>query len=76
MSLTLDQVLPGQFVEILTIAGEPGLVQRLYELGFCEGERIEFLGRAPLGDPIEIRIANSRISLRKVEAAGIAVYIV
>ena len=73
MSLTLDQVLPGQFVEITAIAGEPGLVQRLYELGFCEGERIEFLGRAPLGDPIEIRIANSRISLRKVEAAGITV---
>ena len=76
MSLTLDRVLPGQLVEITAIAGEPGLVQRLYELGFCEGERIEFLGRAPHGDPIEIRIANSRISLRKIEAAGIAVRIV
>jgi ferrous iron transport protein A len=70
---TLDQLRPGQQAEVLSLAGEPGLVQRLYELGLFEGERIELVAVAPLGDPIEIRLGNSRLSLRKAEAAGITV---
>jgi ferrous iron transport protein A len=73
---TLDQLRPGQHAEIVSLDGEPGLVQRFYELGLIEGERIAILALAPLGDPIEIRLANSRLSLRKAEAAGIGVRIV
>ena len=67
---TLDQLRPGQEAEVLGVAGEPGLVQRLYELGLIEGEQVELIAVAPLGDPIEIRLGNSRLSLRKAEAAG------
>jgi ferrous iron transport protein A len=70
---TLDQLRPGQRAEVLSLAGEPGLVQRLYELGLMEGEEVELVALAPLGDPIEIRLGNSRLTLRKAEAAGIAV---
>ena len=70
---TLDQLRPGQRAEVLSVAGDPGLVQRLYELGLFEGERVELVALAPLGDPIEIRLGNSRLSLRKAEAAGITV---
>ncbi len=70
---TLDQLQPGQRAEVLSLAGEPGLVQRLYELGLIEGELVELVTRAPLGDPIEIRLGNARLSLRKTEAVGIAV---
>jgi ferrous iron transport protein A len=38
-----------------------------------EGEEVELLALAPLGDPIEIRHGNTRVSLRKAEAAGILV---
>ena len=38
-----------------------------------KGEAIELLAFAPLGDPIEIRLGNSRLSLRRAEAAGIGV---
>ena len=38
-----------------------------------EGEQVELIALAPLGDPIEIRLGNSRLSLRKAEAAGIRV---
>ena len=41
-----------------------------------EDEELEVLGFAPFGDPIEIRFGNSRLSLRKAEAANIAVQIV
>ena len=70
---TLDQLRPGQQAVVLSLSGDPGLVQRLYELGLFEGETIEVLALAPLGDPIEIRLGNSRLSLRKAEAAGIGV---
>lgn len=70
---TLDQLRPGQQAEVTAIVGDPALVQRLYEFGLMEGETVELLALAPLGDPIEIRFANTRLSLRKHEAAGITV---
>jgi len=73
---TLDQLRPGQSALVQSLAGDAGLVQRLYELGVFEGERIEVLALAPLGDPIEIRLGNTRLSLRKAEAAGITLELV
>ena len=73
---TLADLSPGQRAEVLSVTGEPALVQRLYEFGLLEGEQIEVIALAPLGDPIEIRLGNSRLSLRKAEAAGIGVQLV
>ena len=70
---TLDQLLNGQSGKIEQIAGEPALVQRLYEIGLLEGETVEVLGHAPLGDPVELRVGNTRLSLRKQEAAAVTV---
>ncbi len=70
---TLNDLRPGQSAAILSIAGAPALVQRLYEFGLFEGETVEFVATAPLGDPIEIRTGNTRLSLRKSEAAGIQI---
>lgn len=70
---TLDRLNPGQAARVESLTGDPGLVQRLYELGVFEGERVELVARAPLGDPLEIRLGNARLTLRNSEAAGIAV---
>ena len=72
---SLDQLLPGQKAEVVSLSGEPGLVQRFYELGLMEGERVELVALAPLGGPIEIRLGNTRLTLRKAEAAGVGVRI-
>jgi ferrous iron transport protein A len=72
---SLAELVPGQRAEVVAIAGEPALVQRLYELGLLEGEAIEFLATAPLGDPVEIRLGNSRLTLRKADAAGVSVLV-
>jgi len=40
-------------------------------MGLLEGEEIEVLGIAPLGDPVEIRVRDFRLSLRRREAATI-----
>jgi ferrous iron transport protein A len=70
---TLDQVAPGQTARVVALGGEPALVQRLYELGLCEGDDVEVLAVAPLGDPLEVRCGASRLSLRKAEAARVQV---
>ncbi len=70
---TLDQLLTGQRGEVETLAGDPELVQRLYEIGLLEGEMVEVLGFAPLGDPVEVRVGNTRLSLRRQEAAAVSV---
>jgi Fe2+ transport system protein FeoA len=72
---TLDQVRIGERAVVDTLAGEPALVQRLFELGLFDGEEVEVLAVAPLGDPIEILCGNSRLSLRRREAANIRVVI-
>lgn len=70
---TLADLRPGDRADVLALSGAPALVQRLYELGLFEGECVELLAVAPLGDPIEVRVGNSRLSLRKSEAAGVSV---
>ncbi|HEV3144049.1 MAG TPA: ferrous iron transport protein A [Gemmataceae bacterium] len=69
--LTLDQLRIGEKGQIQNVSGEPALVQRLLEMGLLEGEVVQVLAVAPLGDPIEISFGFSRVSLRRREAAGI-----
>lgn len=70
---TLDQSRAGERLRIERVDGPPELVQRLLEFGLLEDEIIEVVGYAPLGDPLEIHIGGTRLSLRKREAACIAV---
>lgn len=70
---SLDQLRPGQRGRVSALTGMDGLVQRLMEMGLFEGEEIEVLALAPLGDPIEIRLGDSRLSLRRGEAARVHV---
>lgn len=65
---TLDQLRPGQGGRILAVEGADGLVQRLMEMGLLEGEWVEVVGIAPLGDPIDVRLGDYRLSLRLSEA--------
>ena len=71
--LTLAEISPGQSALITHIVGDDTLSMRLLEMGVIDGERVEVIGRAPLGDPIEIAIRGYRLSLRKQEAERVAV---
>lgn len=71
--MTLDQLLPGQRARVEAIHGDDYLVQRLLEMGLLEGEEIEVLNLAPFGDPMEIRLRDYRLSLRRSEAARVTV---
>ena len=69
----LDQLRVGQRGRVESIQGSDALVQRLLEMGLLEGEEVEVVGFAPLGDPIEIRLRDYRLSLRRSEAARITI---
>jgi ferrous iron transport protein A len=72
----LSELRPGDRAVVESVGGGASLVQRLYEFGLLEGEEVEVLALAPLGDPIEIRLGNTRLSLRKSEAAGVVVRLI
>ena len=74
-AVTLDQVPEGRRARIVAMVGDDMVVQRIMEMGLFEGEDIEVLGFAPLGDPMEIRLRDYRLSLRRSEAARIRVTI-
>jgi ferrous iron transport protein A len=71
--VTLDSLQVGQEAEVLMVDGPVALQQRLAEFGLYEGAELEFVAVAPLGDPIEIRLGSTRLSLRRAEAASIHV---
>lgn len=70
---SLDQLTAGRKARVKAIQGQDSVVQRLLEMGLTEGEEIEVIGFAPLGDPMEIRLRDYRLSLRRIEAAGVTV---
>jgi ferrous iron transport protein A len=70
---TLDKVPLGRRVRIEALDAGDALGQRLLEMGLLEGEEVEVIAVAPLGDPLEIRLRDYRLSLRKSEAARVSV---
>jgi len=70
---SLDQLRPGQRGRVVALAGGDALVQRLLEMGLFEGEEVEVIGFSPLGDPMEVRLRDYRLSLRRSEASRVQV---
>jgi ferrous iron transport protein A len=67
-NLKLYDLPTGQFAVIVSLPhGAPGLT-RLREMGILPGTKIQLIRRAPLGDPIEIAVRGSLLSLRHQEA--------
>ncbi|HEX5272227.1 MAG TPA: FeoA family protein [Gemmataceae bacterium] len=70
---TLDELPVGGRCRVEAVRGDDALVQRLLEMGLLEGEEVEVTNVAPLGDPLEIRLRDYRLSLRRSEAARVLV---
>ncbi|HJN96698.1 MAG: iron transporter [Gammaproteobacteria bacterium] len=73
---SLSDAAPGDRCVVLEIAADPAEIRsRLYALGIIPGSVLEILRFAPLGDPMQVKVAGSFISIRKAEAAIISVEI-
>lgn len=70
--LTLDTLAPGAPARVAGFAAvEQAVADRLLELGFDEGAEVETLHRAPLGDPIAVRVDGSVVALRRALARAV-----
>ena len=71
----LSRLVHGEKGRIVKIRGEAGMHRYLFELGLVVGRTIsiEDTSLTPLGDPIEIRVNSSVLSLDKDVAANIQV---
>ena len=66
--MLLNDLEPGMQGKIIGFdQSAPEYRRRLLVLGATPGTRFEVLRRAPLGDPIEIRVRGSCLSVRKDE---------
>jgi len=73
--MNLAETRIGQVVTVEHVGGEGSFRRRLMELGLVPGTRIEVVGVAPLGDPIELLVRGSSLSIRRAEAQGVSVTI-
>lgn len=58
---------------IVKVNGHGGFRHRVMEMGFLKGTKVTVLKNAPLQDPIEYKVMQSHVSLRRSEAQHIEV---
>lgn len=68
-TVTLDRLKVGQTAEVVRVDASGALGRRLLELGLVPGCIATVVRHAPLGDPIEVDLRSSLLSLRRYEAA-------
>jgi len=71
--MLLSELKKGQIAIIESINDEE-LAVKLMEMGCLPGETVELLHKAPFGDPLAIRVAGYKLSLRVSEAASVIVH--
>jgi ferrous iron transport protein A len=70
---TLDQLDLGQRAEVRSVTGRGSMSVRLLEMGFVPGVEVALVKRAPLGDPLELRLRGYHVSLRRAEARRVEI---
>ncbi len=67
----LDELTPGEEARVRAVQAPVRLLRRLFALGIRPGARVRLLRRAPLGDPLEVRVGESLVALRRQEARDV-----
>ncbi|SDF76531.1 FeoA family protein [Sporomusa acidovorans] len=73
MQKTLNQLRTGDKAVVTKVTGSGAIKRRIIDMGLVAGTQIKVQKYAPLGDPMEIKVKNFNLSLRKSEAALIEV---
>ncbi len=72
-ALSLADLPVGARARVLCVALMDGLGDRLVELGMTPGAPIEVLRRGMLGGPVQVRIRDFALSLRRDQAGTVQV---
>jgi ferrous iron transport protein A len=70
--MNLSQIKLGQQALVTKVHGDV-LDLKLFEMGVLPGEQVELENIAPFGDPIAIRVGESKLCLRLEDAASIEI---
>lgn len=75
-SLKLHEVEIKSKVKVVQVVPESKIRRRIMDMGIVKGTEIVVEGKAPMGDPIEIRVRGYNLTLRKNEAKDIIVELI
>ena len=70
---TLRQVKVGETVTVVKLHGEGAVKRRIMDMGITKGVQVYVRKVAPLGDPVEVNVRGSELSIRKNDAEMIEV---
>ncbi len=71
--VSLDRLRAGEPARVLAVMGAGPVARRLMEMGVVPGAPVLVIRAAPLGDPLEVRVRNYHLALRRSEAQTISV---
>lgn len=71
--MNLSELKEGERGYISKVKGRGAFRKRITEMGFIKGKQVEVIKNAPLRDPIEYRLMNYEVSLRRSEARLVTV---
>lgn len=71
MTLTLNDLPIGKTATVTSVGGQGALRQHFLDMGLIPNASVTMVKRAPMGDPIEIRIKSYELTLRATEAKEI-----
>lgn len=70
---TLRNVAVGNTAIVKRLIGEGAIKRRIMDMGLTKGTKVLIRRVAPLGDPIEISVRGTEVSLRKDEAEHVLI---
>jgi ferrous iron transport protein A len=70
---TLRDVKVGETARVVKLHGEGAVKRRIMDMGITRGVEVYVRKLAPLGDPIEVKVRDYELSLRKADAEMIEV---
>lgn len=73
--MTINELKKNQIATIFEVNAKGMLLQKLFDMGFIEGQEIKLIRFSPLNDPIEVQILSYKITIRREEAKAIRVRI-
>ncbi len=73
MTTKLSELKTGDEAVILEVVGSGAFRKRIIEMGFVRGKKVRAIKNAPLNDPIEYKILDYYVSLRREEAELISI---
>ncbi|MGC9347719.1 MAG: DtxR family transcriptional regulator [Anaerolineae bacterium] len=73
LPVPLAELPVGARARVVEIGGSGKHQRRMLDMGFVPGANVAVIRKAPLGDPVEYRIKETAVALRKEDAGTIAV---